>query len=225
MALSDWKRRFYGPGSDAEAQFLKDCYEQGINAADLLALVTDPVEVTIDDTPYGAGWNGDTTTIASKNALYDKISSLRDVQMFKQTVYLPAANITTTSSTYTAIDGTNLPALALTLAVGDVVDLSFTATIMNQTPGNIVQFDWTVDQPTSADVNTRGTKQQTGSFAINAASTNSQTIRGVFVATEAGAHTFLIKWKVPSGTGQINGNDPNYNSPIIHRATNLGPSS
>ena len=25
----------------------------------------------IDDTAYGVGWNGDTTTAASKNALYD----------------------------------------------------------------------------------------------------------------------------------------------------------
>lgn len=40
MAISDWKRRFFGGGSDGERQFLKDCYDAGITAADLLAVVT-----------------------------------------------------------------------------------------------------------------------------------------------------------------------------------------
>ena len=31
---------------------------------------------SVSDTPYGAGWDGDTTTGASKNALYDKIETI-----------------------------------------------------------------------------------------------------------------------------------------------------
>lgn len=31
---------------------------------------------SVSDTAYGSGWNGDTTTAPSKNAIYDKIESL-----------------------------------------------------------------------------------------------------------------------------------------------------
>ena len=33
---------------------------------------------SVSDTVYGAGWNGDTTTAPSKNAVYDKIETLSD---------------------------------------------------------------------------------------------------------------------------------------------------
>lgn len=34
------------------------------------------IDVKVSDTVYGAGWNGDTTTAPSKNAVYDKIETL-----------------------------------------------------------------------------------------------------------------------------------------------------
>jgi len=52
--------------------------ETGIVVRDLTATgtVTGIAGGSIDDTAYGAGWDGDTTTIASKNALYDKIETI-----------------------------------------------------------------------------------------------------------------------------------------------------
>lgn len=37
---------------------------------------TKPTIPTVSDTVYGAGWNGDTTGVASKNAIYDKIETV-----------------------------------------------------------------------------------------------------------------------------------------------------
>ena len=38
--------------------------------------ISDLAHVTVSDTAYGAGWNGDTADAASKNAIYDKIEAL-----------------------------------------------------------------------------------------------------------------------------------------------------
>lgn len=144
---------------------------------------------------------------------------------FKQTRWAGAgADLSIASSTMTTIDGTNIPALGLTLAVGDVVDLEFTATWGASGSGTVMGFDWLIDQPVSADTNLRGSGY--GAFLKEWAATadldaNTATARGWFVATEAGTHTFLPQWRSSGGTKYIRLTGTYY-SPVFHRVSLRG---
>lgn len=145
---------------------------------------------------------------------------------FKQTIYAPASDLSTTSTTYIDIDATNLPALSLTLAVGDVVDLMLLAAWGAAGGGMVIGVDWLVDQPTSADTRGAGTKFGVGVIELSGQSLDANTIPvlGAFVATEAGVHSFKPQWRVSGSTGYLRCGGT-YNSRIIHRVTNLGAAS
>lgn len=63
-----WDGNFYDPGETLNPE----CLPTDTNCDVLAPLTTD----NINDTVYGAGWNGDTSHAPSKNAVYDKIESL-----------------------------------------------------------------------------------------------------------------------------------------------------
>lgn len=74
--------------------------------------------VPVSDAAYGVGWDGDTTTAPSKNAVYDKIETLGGGGGTTRVVSKPAANITrasTLGSFSTPWTG------AITVASGEIV--------------------------------------------------------------------------------------------------------
>lgn len=146
--------------------------------------------------------------------------------VFKQTVYTGTTNPTRATNSYDDIDATLFPALSLTLAVGDVVDLELRGTFKHSGSGALLGFDWLIDQPTSADTTIRanGSKAAAWLFEWPHLGYDAQTLhpRGTFVATEAGVHTFKPQWRPFSGTTTMMNNDANYFTAAVHRVTNLG---
>ena len=142
----------------------------------------------------------------------------------KSTVWTPTSDTSTTSTSYVAIDAVNLPALGLSLQVGDEVELRLVATWGASASGMVIGVDWLVDQPTSADTNTRGTRYGAAAIELGQNATDGNTIPVIstFIATEAGLHTFLPQWRVSSGTGYLRGAGT-YHSPVRHRVRNIGP--
>lgn len=133
------------------------------------------------------------------------------------------SNLSTSSTSFVDIDSTNIPALSLTLAVGDVVDLELICTVAYGA-GNVMGFDWLIDRPTSGDTNLRGSAWAAHLYepGLSGSDANTQHIGGTFVATEAGVHTFKPQWRVSSSTGTINLTGT-YWGPITHSVRNFGP--
>lgn len=151
----------------------------------------------------------------------------RDTVRFRYTQYTPGADISTSSTSFVDIDGTNLPALPLTLAVGDIVELSLDLGVSHNTAGSVVKFDWLIDRPTSADTSIGALTSTQGAGHLDAATNQNNNlhrsrITAVFVCTEAGVHTFKPQWRVGGGSAAILGSGGNYQSPILHMVKNLG---
>jgi hypothetical protein len=165
-------------------------------------------------------------SLAADSAFSSTYAPKTTPRQFKQTIYTAGSDYSTSSTTYVDIDATNLPALSLTLAVGDVVALSLTAAWGHSANGNLIGIDWLVDQPTSADTNTRASSY--GAWVIELSDSNrdaySETATSSFTATEAGVHSFKPQWKTNSGanSAKIRGGGTYY-TPIRHRVENLGP--
>lgn len=154
-------------------------------------------------------------------------SKARVLGQWRQTIYTPGSDITTTSTSYADIDSTNLPALSLTLVTGDVVRLELTATWGYSASGNVIGVDWLVDQPVSSDTNTRDGKYGAAALELGTSETDGKTltVMSSFTATESGAHTFKPQWRRgAAGTAAIRGGG-SYHSPVRHRVTNMGPPS
>jgi hypothetical protein len=139
------------------------------------------------------------------------------------TRYLGGSDLSTTSTSFVDIDATNLPALSLTLAVGDLVELTFVATWAHGDGGRLIGFDWLIDQPTSGNTNLRDTSYAAGLWepGVNGYDANTAPMIGYFTATEAGVHTFLPQWRTSTGTAYIR-QTGTYYSPIVHIVKNLG---
>lgn len=135
--------------------------------------------------------------------------------------YKNGSNYTTTSSTYTAIDDTNLQ-ISVTLAVGDEVSLEFYAPWSIASVGNVAGLDWLVDAP-SADTMIANSTGAYGcaafEFGSNAADCDTRSAMGLWIAAEAGVHVFKPRWKVSGGTTVYLRQTGTYNGLIVHRAT------
>lgn len=122
---------------------------------------------------------------------------------FKKTLHRGGSDLAYAGTSYADIDA-GFPALSLTLAVGDVVEMEFSATFGNTATGNIIHIDWLIDQPTSGDTAIRtvngGAAAGVIELGTNATDANFKTVKGVFTATEAGVHTFKPQWKSNSGS-------------------------
>jgi hypothetical protein len=150
--------------------------------------------------------------------------------VFKQTWYKHSSNITTTSTTFVDVDATNFPALSLTLAVNDVVELIFAPNAVKQSGvGGVMGFDWLIDRPTSADTSIRAIMgSDAAAWRMATAFDTNMTAfiaRATFICTEAGVHSFKPQWKVTGGTGELVMSDANYDAPCLHRVMNMGPAS
>lgn len=112
---------------------------------------------------------------------------------FKQTTRSGAGNYTTTSTTRTPIDSTNLAYLTFSLSVGDVVRCTLHGLVKSSADGFPAYFDFEVDQPTSANTYiANGNDAAVGSVWT---STRQEIhVMGLFVATEAGTHGFRPVW-------------------------------
>lgn len=125
---------------------------------------------------------------------------------FKYTRRTRNGNYTTTSTTRTPIDATNLGYLTLDLAIGDVVILTLDCVAWHSSAGNAVWFDFEVDKPVSANAYVNGDIEASGLVLEPASSPSYHLLvaeRAVFVATEAGVHGFRPVWYVATGTGTI----------------------
>jgi hypothetical protein len=117
---------------------------------------------------------------------------------FKRTKIATTGNKTTTSTTFVAIDNTNLPALSLTLAVGDVVRCILSGQTYNSST-NVGAFDAQVVQPTLGTVRANSSADF-GAIELQGSSRQAVTMVTTFAASEAGSHTFQAVWRVNGGT-------------------------
>ncbi len=124
-----------------------------------------------------------------------------------------AGTLTTTSTTKTPIDATNLGYLTFDLAVGDVVKLLLAATTANSSGANVMGFDYEVDRPTSANVYVGNTND----YGVISSDGNRkcQTIVATFIATEAGVHGFRPVWVMETGTGKMHNATSSYEDTLI----------
>lgn len=124
---------------------------------------------------------------------------------FKKTILSGNGSKTTTSTTFTAIDATNLPFLTLTLAVGDEVRCFLGGACKNSGLNGLVMFDFEVDQPTSANVRANETTESGASQwqAYVAGAVGPVAAMAHFIATEAGVHGFRPVWRVNANTGTL----------------------
>lgn len=143
--------------------------------------------------------------------------------VFKQTILNGNGNKTTTSTTFVAIDATNLAYLTLPLAIGDVVRCTLVGQTYHTTEGHVQAFDFEVDRPTSGD--TRIGAGADNGLAVSGHSTRTPVcVVGHFVATEAGVHGFRPMWLQLSGStatlaNAASGND---DSTILFSVEKLG---
>lgn len=113
--------------------------------------------------------------------------------VFKSTTRVNNGNYTTTSTTRTAIDGTNLTYLTHSLAIGDVVRCTLHGLAKSSADGFPAYFDFEVDQPTSANVFI-GAGHDSGVASVWTATRQEIHVLGIFTATEAGTHGFRPVW-------------------------------
>lgn len=141
----------------------------------------------------------------------------------KQIVVSGQGNYTTSSTTKTPIDATNLSYLTLDLVAGQVVRCMLTG--QAYATGAVGGIDFEVDQPTSGNVyignaNDRGVV----SFAGNGTRLPLNAV-GLFVVTETGVHGFRPVWVMESGGTSltlVNGTSGNDDSPVQFSVEKLG---
>lgn len=144
----------------------------------------------------------------------------------KETILHDQGAKTTTSTTFTAIDATNLGYLTLDLATGDVVECLLVGTQDILSGAGFVSYDFEVDRPTSAnhrvyETSASGAGSQYGGFlmAVNVAA--------LYIAGEAGVHGFRPVWKTSTSTARLKNNSGGgvEETAIMFSVRNLGPAT
>lgn len=120
--------------------------------------------------------------------------------MFQQTNIRGTGNKTTSSTSFVAIDGTNLPALSMILSVGDVVRCMLAGQVTSGSGS--VAFDFQVVQPTLGTTRVNNAAAS-GAAVLGGNQRDVTTVIATFTAAEAGAHTFQTMWLVSSGTATL----------------------
>lgn len=145
----------------------------------------------------------------------------------KQIIRNGGGNITGLASTsFAAIDATNLGYQTLTLAVGDVVECFFQAQMYFATLTGTWAIDFEVDQPTSANVFVGAGGDAGLSVTFNGGARVTDHVTGRFVATEAGSHGFRPVYKLAAASPTLvvtNATSGFDETSIIVAVRNLGP--
>lgn len=126
----------------------------------------------------------------NQNHLKDRMDNLECVQQL-------GGNYTTTATSFTDVDATNL---SLTITTnGGTVAVGFVGTLENGGSGNRVYLEVDIDSGTAA--------LSGGQLSITRVGINDQSLPFGFVAMveglSAGAHTFKLQWAVSSGIGKL----------------------
>lgn len=122
---------------------------------------------------------------------------------FKRAVRDGLGNVTTTSTSRTPIDATNLPYQVLPgCVVGDVLEMTL-ALVSYSSGATYVCFDFEVDQPSSANVYVGSANDRGVLSLFGTAGPYPHLIHATFVVTEAGDHGVRPVWFVTASTGNI----------------------
>lgn len=143
--------------------------------------------------------------VADHNTIHAAVNGIGTTLAIKRAVLSGGGNLTTTSTTRTPIDATNLPYKTFTLAVGDLVKLSFFGKASNNVGNYGIVFDFEVDQPTSANVYVAAA-QDYGVLFLYHPSANvafGVAVTATFIATEAGVHGFRPVWAAEGNTATL----------------------
>lgn len=164
-------------------------------------------------------------TVTSVEAAGGGSSSLT----FKRTKLVGGGNksLAGTTTTWGALDATNLAYVTFTLAIGDVVALKLCFQAYNNTSTWPFSFDFDVDQPTSANVRA-DEACDSGCFIYSYnGDRRSATAEGFFTATEAGVHGFRPVWRGWGGGTLVvsNATSAADDTPILFFAQKLGAPS
>lgn len=132
-----------------------------------------------------------------------------------------ASDLSTTSTSLTAIDSSNMGFTqhgGYNLAVGEMVECILTGQVYTNSGSPYLSIDIEVDQPVSGNVYVGGGAG--GAAWIDRLNTDrhERTIVITFVATEAGVHAFRPVWKVSTSDGHIDGS----NTPTVFTTKLLG---
>lgn len=121
----------------------------------------------------------------------------------KVTRIVGTGNKTTTSTSFTNIDNTNLPAIQLNnIQVGQIIRVALYGTV-NVTSGapNLAYFDTLVTRPDTTTIRVNSTGANGGGI-FNTGGTSSLSpfyYEDHYTATQNGNHTFQLQWKVDTG--------------------------
>lgn len=222
---------------DTTITFAAALQEAGSNIATLasdehLVIIIDDEILYLTDYTAGAttgtvarGQEGTSRVAHSNGAAWFCGPTERDFVKFKKTTYKNSSDYTVATSTLTDIDATNLPALSVYCFVGDIVELKLHCTARNSTDGQVVGFDWLIDQPTSADTSIRAVHSADHGAYYTQRGAGYDTMVDVtrtFTVTEEGVHSFKPQWKNTGGTATIP-QAASHDTPITHVVKNLGP--
>lgn len=143
--------------------------------------------------------------------------------IFKKTELVGNTNKTTTSTTFVAIDTTNLAYLTLSLAIGDVVRCKLQGQAYNGSNA-VGAWDFEVDQPASADTRCYPAAENgAGIDPVTIVTRVTVHIEALFTATEAGVHGFRPMWRTTAGTLTLaNGTSGADDTAIIFTVEKLG---
>jgi hypothetical protein len=144
----------------------------------------------------------------------------RDFPRSQSLLKTGAANLTTTSTSLTAVDATNLGYLTFPdCEIGDIILVAFNCNTYN-TGNNYNRFDFEVDQPTSANVYVGESFGAANSLRQSfGANTIPMAVLGRFAVTERGTHAVRPVWKVSAGTAHINNGNASEDNGAVFTAT------
>ncbi len=128
----------------------------------------------------------------------------RDYLRRQSAMITGALNITTTSTTLTPVDSTNLPFVYVYCYVGDIILAQFDCCCWNSNASQYCIFDFEIDRPVSANLyvgETAGASQ--GLKATFGTNNAYPSVRGRHVVAEEGLHGVRPVWRVSANTGNI----------------------
>lgn len=144
---------------------------------------------------------------------------------FKRTTLRGNGTKTTTATSRTPIDSTNLAYLYLPARVGDVIDIDLYGTVQGSAAGVEIYVDFELDLPVSANIYTSSVHDRgCGNWWSPTGYPAPLHFSDEWVCTEAGLVGIRPVWWQAGGTGKLlNATSGAEDVPIIFTVRNLGP--